>query len=113
MLTLQLEISFYKGKSRLFKEKIDLCNTDKKPKEMTQLLLDSMGIVSGCPVAKNKTIGCRERTLRVFSVMGQNSVKTLLGGIPEILRVPIKIEHDTGRTCFEVQIAYSGIPKRG
>ncbi|KAG5669253.1 hypothetical protein PVAND_017145 [Polypedilum vanderplanki] len=82
---------------------------------MTQMMLDAMGISTGCPVARNKTIGCdnKERLVKTFSLMNQNSVRTLLGGDPEDIRLPINIEHDTGKTCLEIIISYSGIPKRG
>jgi hypothetical protein len=111
---LQLEVSFFLGKLRLFKENVDLCNSNKKAKDMTQIIVDAFGFVSGCPVANNKTVGCqKERSLHVFSGVGLNSIKSLFGGVQSDIKILANIEHDTGRTCFQIQVGYSGIPKRG
>jgi hypothetical protein len=52
--TAKLELSFYKGKSRLFKENNNLCSNNRRLKEMTQVMLDVFGVNNDCPVSQNK-----------------------------------------------------------
>lgn len=46
---LKVELTFHKGKLRLFQDKIDLCSNSKKIKDTTRDIFSSFGIVPGCP----------------------------------------------------------------
>jgi hypothetical protein len=47
-------MSFFKGKTRLFVEKVDLCNNAKKLKDTTQIIVNGFGWNFRCPNTVNK-----------------------------------------------------------
>jgi hypothetical protein len=57
--TAKVEMSFFKGKLRLFKEQVDLCTKGKKIKEMTQVIVNAFGWNFSCP-----NLGNNVRSLR-------------------------------------------------
>ncbi|KAG5684967.1 hypothetical protein PVAND_014172 [Polypedilum vanderplanki] len=101
--TALLEITFIKEKSRLFQEKIDLCQKSKR-KEMIQIILNGMGLTFECPNKKIFTYCEKLRKIIDFNAVQRGMMKTLYGNRYETIKIRTSITHDTGKSCVEVEI---------
>jgi hypothetical protein len=80
-------------------------------KETVKMIMDALSFDFKCPNTENYSSCTKEKTLQLTAIT-HNSMRFMLGGSNDKIKIRIAINHDVGKSCFEITLKLNNVPKR-
>lgn len=91
-------MEIFKGKTKLNEHIVNLCDSKPKP-DLIKFVMAYWAIPNDCPMKKNSTF-CKNPQMKLRLSDTAQKILSLLELYSRV-NIRIKIEHDTGTSCFD------------
>lgn len=98
-----MEVKIFKNTLTIFQGEFNVCNKAQKKKDLQKVVLSLFGVPYQCPIDVNKRFCFNDTKVAQFSD-GTFKILQLFFADKRGIRVEMNVKHDTGTSCFRVEL---------